>query len=124
VAEEDVAVKDANVAEQQEPSSAAGPDKESAFMDKASGLANIASGQDNDKAEMEAFFNSERNYIILTNTGKPVFAAHGDIYTLSSIYATLYAMISKAQTYEFTQGPNVEDELESQELGPTAPYVP
>lgn len=93
-------------------------------MDPASGLANMASGQDNDQAEMEAFFNSERNYIILTNTGKPVFAAHGDIYTLSSIYATLYAMISKAQTYEFVQGSSIEDELEAQELGPTAPYVP
>lgn len=63
----------------------------------------MVAGQDNDKIEMDAFFKSERNYIILTNTGKPVFALNGDIYTLSSIYATLYAMISKAQTYDFIQ---------------------
>ena len=50
---------------------------------------------------MDAFFGSERNYVILTNSGKPVFAAKGDIYTLSSVYATLYAMISKVQTYQF-----------------------
>lgn len=48
---------------------------------------------------MDAFFGSERNYVILTNSGKPVFSAKGDIYTLSSVYATLYAMISKVQTY-------------------------
>lgn len=26
---------------------------------------------------------------------------YGDIYTLSSLYATLYAMISKVQTFKF-----------------------
>ena len=46
--------------------------------------------------EMENFFKSVRNYIILTNSGKPVFSTSGDIYALSSIYASLYAMISKA----------------------------
>lgn len=50
---------------------------------------------------MDAFFKLKRNYIILTNSGKPVFSYKGDMYTLSSIYATLYAMISKLQTYEF-----------------------
>ena len=44
---------------------------------------------------MDNFFSLERNYIILTNSGKPVFSAYGDMYTLSSVYATLYAMISK-----------------------------
>ena len=44
---------------------------------------------------MEALFNCDRNYIILTNSGKPLFSSKGDIYTLSSIYATLYAMVSK-----------------------------
>lgn len=52
---------------------------------------------------MQAFFGCDRNYIILTNSGKPVFAQHGDMYTLSSIYATLYAMISKVQTYRFLE---------------------
>ena len=54
-----------------------------------------------DKNEIDNFFSLERNYIILTNSGKPVFSAYGDMYTLSSVYATLYAMISKVQTYEF-----------------------
>lgn len=77
----------------------------------------MVAGQDNDKAEMEAFFKNERNYIILTNTGKPVFALHGDIYTLSSIYATLYAMISKSSTYDFVHCVKVHDLLDSQEMG-------
>ena len=76
----------------------------------------MIAGHDNDKSEMEAFFGNERNYIILTNTGKPVFSLHGDIYTLSSIYATLYAMISKSQTYEFVEGYNIQDLMDSQEL--------
>ena len=49
-----------------------------------------------DQAEMNKFFSLDRNYIILTNSGKPVFSAYGDMYTLSSVYATLYAIISKA----------------------------
>jgi hypothetical protein len=56
---------------------------------------------DNDKIEIEKFFNSEKNYIILTNSGKPLFSTYGDIYTLSSIYATLYAIVSKVQTFNF-----------------------
>ena len=36
----------------------------------------------------------------MTNAGKPVFSLHGDIYALSSVYATLYAMISKVQTFQ------------------------
>jgi len=49
---------------------------------------------------MDLFFKIKRNYIILTNSGKPVFSYQGDMYLLSSIYATLYAIISKVQTYE------------------------
>jgi len=48
-----------------------------------------------DKISMDEFFALDRNYIILTNSGKPVFSYRGDMYTLSSVYATLYAMISK-----------------------------
>jgi len=58
---------------------------------------------------MEAFFEADRNYIILTNSGKPVFSQKADMYVLSSIYATLYAMVSKVQTYQFPEGPLVED---------------
>ena len=54
-----------------------------------------------DEEEIKKFFSLSRNYIILTNSGKPVFSAHGDMYTLASVYATLYAMISKVQTYQF-----------------------
>ena len=50
---------------------------------------------DQDSITLKQFFALDRNYIILTNSGKPVFSFQGDMYTLSSIYATLYAMISK-----------------------------
>lgn len=65
---------------------------------------------DNDMIEIEKFFNSERNFIILTNSGKPLFSSQGDIYTLSSIYATLYAIVSKVQTFNF-QNINLQDEI-------------
>lgn len=71
-------------------------------MNEDSGFSKMVKNQDNDKEQMEEFFGSERNYIILSNSGKPIFSTHGDIYTLSSVYATLYAMISKVQTFEFT----------------------
>ena len=60
---------------------------------------------------MEDLFNSDRNYIILTNSGKPLFSSKGDIYTLSSIYATLYAMVSKIQTFQF-QKIDLQDAIE------------
>ena len=72
------------------------------FMNENSGFSKMVKNQDNDKEQMEEFFGSERNYIILSNSGKPIFSTHGDIYTLSSVYATLYAMVSKVQTFEFT----------------------
>ena len=59
------------------------------------------SEDERDKRAMKEFFSLKRNYIILTNSGKPVFSYKGDMYTLSSIYATLYAMISKVGTYRF-----------------------
>ena len=70
---------------------------------------------------MSEFFALERNYIILTNSGKPVFSAYGDMYVLSSIYATLYAMISKVQTFEFkhidldVDGPNANRDTLAQQ---------
>ena len=62
-----------------------------------------------DQREMDAFFGCDRNYIILTNSGKPVFSQHADMYTLSSVYATLYAMLSKAQTYQFPEEKEEEE---------------
>ena len=50
---------------------------------------------------MDSFFAAERHYLILTNAGKPVYSMVGDIYALAPIFATLYAIISKAQTYSF-----------------------
>lgn len=41
--------------------------------------------------------------MVLTNAGKPVFTLNGDIYNLSPIFATLYAIVSKAQTYQFKE---------------------
>lgn len=56
---------------------------------------------DREKDEFDKFFAMEHNFIILTNAGKPVYSLHGDIYSLSSVYATLYAIISKMQTFKF-----------------------
>lgn len=38
----------------------------------------------------------------MTNAGKPVYSMNGDIYQLSPIFATIYAIISKCQTYAFS----------------------
>ena len=54
-----------------------------------------------DRDELNKFFDSQENFIVLSNAGKPIFALNGDIYGLSSVYATLYAMISKVQTFKF-----------------------
>lgn len=53
------------------------------------------------KSELDEFFKFDRNYIILSNSGKPIFSFQGDMYSLSTFYATLYAVISKMQTYKF-----------------------
>lgn len=74
----------------------------------------MVKNEDNDKIEIDKFFNSERNYIILTNSGKPLFSSQGDIYTLSSIYATLYAIVSKIQTFSF-QSINLQDAIADDE---------
>ena len=60
----------------------------------------VASNHSRDKEEYDRFYGCDRNFIILTNAGKPIFSFHGDIYALSSVYATLYAMISKVQTFQ------------------------
>ena len=65
-------------------------------------FSSIASN-DRDREELDNFFDHERNFVVLSNAGKPIYALHGDIYNLSSVYATLYAMISKVQTYKFKQ---------------------
>lgn len=58
------------------------------------------SNHEKDNEELDRFFEKERNFVILSNAGKPIYALHGDIYNLSSVYATLYAMISKIQTFK------------------------
>ena len=54
------------------------------------------------RKELDLFFAAERHYLVLTNAGKPVFSFTGDIYPLSTMFAMLYAIISKAQTFQFT----------------------
>lgn len=49
--------------------------------------------------------------MILTNAGKPVFTLNGDIYNLSPIFATLYAIVSKAQTYQFKDESKPEEQV-------------
>jgi hypothetical protein len=39
----------------------------------------------------------------MTTAGKPVYSLHGDIYVLSPIFATLYAIISKIEAFKFCQ---------------------
>jgi len=50
--------------------------------------------------DLEKFFKVEKLFLIMTNSGKPVYSSQGDIYQLSPIIATLYAMLSKLQTIE------------------------
>jgi hypothetical protein len=45
--------------------------------------------------DMEKFFMVDKLFLIMTNSGKPVYSSQGDIYQLSPIIATLYAMLSK-----------------------------
>ena len=69
---------------------------------KASVFSSFASNE-REQMKLDEFFEQETNFIILTNAGKPIYAMHGDIYSLSSIFATLYAMISKVQTFRFEE---------------------
>ena len=62
---------------------------------KKAGFASLVKDE-NDENELENFFAAERHYLILTNAGKPVYSLVGDIYALSPIFATLYAIVSKA----------------------------
>ena len=63
---------------------------------------------EDDEEALENFFAADRHYLILTNAGKPVYSMVGDVYTLAPIFATLYAIVSKAQTYCFKE--DVTDE--------------
>jgi hypothetical protein len=53
--------------------------------------------------DLEEFFTSDKLFLVFTNAGKPVFTSHGDIYHLSPIIATLYAIISKIETFNIKQ---------------------
>ena len=58
--------------------------------------------------------------MILTNAGKPVFSLYGDISNLSTIFATLYAIVSKAQTYQFKDCTKPKEKVIEMEN----PYLP
>lgn len=81
------------------------PEERASFKQQRGGqqscFSSFGSQNDRDREELNKFFDSDRNFIILSNAGKPIYSLHGDIYNLSSIYATLYAMISKIQTFQF-----------------------
>ena len=62
---------------------------------------NSVASNDKNCEELDSFFDSDHNFVILSNAGKPIYSLNGDIYSLSSVYATLYAMISKVQNYKF-----------------------
>eukprot|EP00347_Sterkiella_histriomuscorum_P009279 403341817 len=61
---------------------------------------------EDDEKELQAFFSNERLYLVFTNAGKPVYSSYGDIYQLSPIIATLYAILSKVHTFEFPEYEN------------------
>lgn len=67
-------------------------------------------GEKSDQQAIDEFFKFDRNYIIMTNSGIPVFCYQGDMYQLSTLYATLYAVISKMQNYQFQRIDLQEDE--------------
>ena len=62
---------------------------------KKSGFGSLVQDQEEEDA-LDVFFSAERHYLILTNAGKPVYSMVGDIYALAPIFATLYAIVSKA----------------------------
>ncbi|CDW90546.1 UNKNOWN [Stylonychia lemnae] len=76
---------------------------------------NLAQNEEEEK-ELESFFTQEKIFIILTNSGKPVFCNHGDIYSLSPIIATMYAILSKIQTLKTPEKVNkfMEQDIEDQ----------
>eukprot|EP00347_Sterkiella_histriomuscorum_P024317 403331550 len=59
------------------------------------------SQNDDEERDLLGFFKQEKVFIILTNAGKPVYSSYGDIYQMSPIIATLYAIISKVNTFKF-----------------------
>ena len=46
-----------------------------------------------------------------------IFFRVGDIYALSPIFATLYAIVSKAQTFQFTDDPMIQESKTPQNKG-------
>lgn len=82
---------------------------------KKHGFGSLIKNED-DEQELDNFFAAERHYLILTNAGKPVYSMVGDIYALAPIFATLYAIVSKAQTFTFKQPP---EEEEKKQTGPS-----
>ena len=69
---------------------------------KKAGFGSLIRNEEEENA-LDDFFAAERHYLILTNAGKPVYSMVGDIYGLAPIFATLYAIVSKAQTYKFIE---------------------
>jgi hypothetical protein len=49
---------------------------------------------------LDSFFTTDKLFLILTNSGKPVYTSSGDLYQLSPLIATLYAMVAKVQSFE------------------------
>lgn len=64
------------------------------------GLGNLTTNEQEEKDLLD-FLQSERNFLIMTSAGKPVYCHKGDIQKLSSLFATLYAIISKIQDFAF-----------------------
>ena len=60
----------------------------------------------------------------MTNAGKPVYCMHGDVQGLSSIFATLYAILSKLETMTFVKEKVEEPAVVMQNPYAKNPYSP
>lgn len=50
--------------------------------------------------DCKLFFVQDRNFLVMTAAGKPVFAMNGDIQQLAPLFATIYAIISKIESID------------------------
>ena len=69
----------------------------------------IKKTQRNANMKFEDFFKKKRNYLIMTDGGKPVYSRYGDEVENNSIFATFSAMITKFTV--FNSNNNYKEEL-------------
>ena len=58
--------------------------------------------KDNASIKLDTFFTKKRNFLIMTDGGKPVYSRYGDAIENNSIFATISAMITKFTIFNNT----------------------